>query len=86
MTNPPRTWYIYLLECDDGTLYTGITVDPQRRLACHNAGRGARYTRTRLPVRLLSTQAVGSLREALLLERRIKRWAPQRKRAFFNVG
>lgn len=78
-----RSWYVYLLRCADGTLYTGITVDPQRRERVHNAGSGARYTRTRLPVRLLASRLVGSQAEALRLERRLKRATPQRKLAFF---
>ena len=79
-----RTWYIYLLECADGTLYTGITVDTERRVRCHNAGRGARYTRTRLPVRLLANMARPSQAEALRTEKRLKGRTPQGKRAFFG--
>jgi len=45
--------YVYIVECADGTLYSGWTVDLKRRLAAHNAGRGARYTRGRCPVRLV---------------------------------
>ena len=88
--NPPtvnetrKTWYVYLLECADGTLYTGITTDPQRRLKQHNAGRAARYTRTRRPVRLLGSRATEGRVAALKLEKRIKRWRPPRKRAFFE--
>ena len=41
------SWWVYLLRCGDGTLYTGITDDLDRRLAAHNAGRGAKYTRSR---------------------------------------
>lgn len=48
----PETWYLYLLACDDGTLYTGITPDLQARVQLHNAGRGAKYTASRLPVQL----------------------------------
>ncbi|HLO03741.1 MAG TPA: GIY-YIG nuclease family protein [Symbiobacteriaceae bacterium] len=47
------SWWVYLLECGDSTLYTGITNDVERRLAMHQAGRGARYTRGRGPLRLL---------------------------------
>jgi putative endonuclease len=83
MTNRNRTWYVYLLECADGTLYTGISLDPERRVKQHNAGRGARYTRTRLPVRLLGSVPVQGWAEALRLEKRIKGRTPQRKRAFF---
>jgi len=46
-------FYCYIVECDDGTLYTGWTTDPERRLREHNAGKGARYTRSRRPVRLV---------------------------------
>ena len=77
------TWYLYLLECSDGTLYTGITLDPQRRVEQHNAGRAARYTRTRRPVRLLGSVPVEGRAEALRVEQRIKTWTPARKRAFF---
>jgi len=80
-----KTWYVYLLQCADGTLYTGISVDPQRRLAQHNAGRGARYTRMRLPVRLLGSQAAGTQREAILLEKAIKRRSPPQKKKTFGV-
>ena len=45
--------YVYIAECADGTLYSGWTVDLEQRLAAHNAGRGARYTRGRRPVRLV---------------------------------
>jgi len=45
-------WYVYMLECADGTLYTGITNDIEARIAKHNSGKGAKYTRARLPVQL----------------------------------
>ncbi len=83
MSNRDKVWHVYLLECADGTLYTGVTLDPQRRVKQHNVGRGARYTRTRLPVRLLGSLTVQSQGEALRLEKRIKSCSPQRKRAFF---
>jgi putative endonuclease len=47
------TCYCYIVECADGTLYTGWTTDPERRVKTHNAGRGAHYTRMRGPVRLV---------------------------------
>jgi putative endonuclease len=83
MEKTDRTWHIYLLRCADGTLYTGITVDPQRREKCHNAGRGSRYTRVRLPVRLVGSMALSSHAEAARLEKRVKGFTPQRKLAFF---
>lgn len=47
-------WYVYVLECGDGSLYTGITVDLERRITEHQVGRGGRYTRAHLPVRLVA--------------------------------
>lgn len=47
------SWYVYMVRCRDNSLYTGYTNDPQRRLAVHNAGKGAKYTRSRLPVVLV---------------------------------
>lgn len=52
----PSAWFCYLLQCADGTLYTGITNDLDRRLAAHNAGKASKYTRGRLPVGLLYTE------------------------------
>lgn len=47
------SWYVYMVRCRDNSLYTGYTNDPLRRLAVHNAGKGAKYTRSRLPVTLV---------------------------------
>lgn len=46
------SWYVYIVECSDGTLYTGTAVDVQKRIDKHNSGKGAKYTRARLPVKL----------------------------------
>lgn len=70
---PMKPWYLYILECADGTLYTGITTDPGRRLAEHNAGVGARYTRARLPVTMVYQTSVKDRSEASRLEYRIKK-------------
>ena len=64
--------HVYLLRCADGTLYCGWTVDVERRLAAHNAGRGARYTRSRLPVELAAAWAMESATAARREEARIK--------------
>ena len=53
MRQGQKNWTVYILECCDGTYYTGVTNDLEARVACHNAGKGARYTRGRLPVKLL---------------------------------
>lgn len=67
-----RPWWVYLLTCADGTYYVGITTDVERRLRQHNAGRGARYTRTRRPVTLVASEVCASRREAMRLELRLK--------------
>ena len=64
--------FVYLLRCGDGTLYTGAALDLPRRLAQHAAGRASRYTRARLPVRLVWSRRVRTWRAALQTERRIK--------------
>jgi putative endonuclease len=65
-------WYIYILECSDGTLYTGITTDVNRRLLEHNSGKGAKYTRTRRPVVLKALFEANNRSEASKEEYRIK--------------
>ena len=63
---------VYLARCRDGSLYTGITTDPDRRLQEHNRGRGGAYTRSRQPVTLVYREPAGSRSEALRRERAIK--------------
>ncbi len=66
-------WFIYLLECADGTFYTGITTDPQRRLHEHNeTAKGARYTRARRPVVLAYQEPAASRAEAARREYAIR--------------
>lgn len=78
-----RPWYVYLLECRDGSVYTGIAVDVEKRYALHEAGKGARYTRSRPPVRLLGRFAFADRSIASRAEHAIKRLPPARKRALF---
>lgn len=66
------SFYVYILRCADGTLYTGYTDDPERRARVHNAGKGAKYTRSRLPVELVYREALGDKSAALRREREIK--------------
>ena len=65
-------YQVYILRCGDGTLYTGITNDLPRRLAAHSSGRGAKYTRSRLPVALVWQEAQPDKSAALRRERQIK--------------
>ncbi|BCX04416.1 MAG: GIY-YIG nuclease family protein [Candidatus Roseilinea sp.] len=64
---------VYILRCADGSLYTGIAKDAEARLKAHQAGRGGRYTRARRPVELAWRCEVATWREAMQLERAIKR-------------
>ena len=68
----PRTTFVYILRCRDGSLYTGAAKDLPRRLAQHQAGRASRYTRTRLPVTLVWSRRLRSWGDALRAEIRIK--------------
>jgi len=72
--------YTYILECQDGTYYTGWTNDLQKRVADHNAGKGAKYTRARLPVRLVYYESFGTKEEAMRREYEIKQLSKEKKR------
>ena len=65
--------YCYIVECADGTYYTGWAVDPQKRVSMHNKGRGARYTRTRGPVTLVYVEELPDRKAAMKREIAIKR-------------
>jgi predicted GIY-YIG superfamily endonuclease len=71
-TKSNGTWFVYLLRCADGTLYTGITIDLTRRVEQHNAGTASRYTRSRLPVVLVYEEPQTSRSLALKRELVIK--------------
>ena len=68
-------WFVYLVRCRDGSLYTGISTDPVARVRAHNAGRGAKYTGARRPVTLVHTETAESRPAALRREHAIKRWS-----------
>jgi len=67
-----KRWIVYILQCGDGTLYTGITDDLLRRLEMHRAGKGAKYTRGRAPLTLIYQENAPSYSDALKREYRIK--------------
>jgi putative endonuclease len=71
--------YCYILECADGTFYTGWTTDPERRLRQHNLGRGAKYTRTRRPVHMVYLEELPDRAAAMRREIRIKQMSRERK-------
>jgi len=65
--------YCYIVECADGTYYTGWTIDPERRVATHNKGRGAKYTKMRLPVKLIYVEEQLDRKSAMKREIAIKK-------------
>lgn len=72
-------WFVYMLRCGDGSLYTGYTDDVFRRLAVHQSGKGAKYTRSRLPVTLAYWEELPDRPAALRREAAIKRLTRQQK-------
>jgi putative endonuclease len=75
-----KKWYVYMLRCADHSLYTGVAIDLDARLAAHNAGKGAKYTRGRRPVVLVYRETVRGRGAALTREFAIKRLTAAAKR------
>ena len=73
MSTASSDWHVYIVRCADGSLYTGITTNLQARIATHNTGEGGRYTRTRLPVELVYSEAAKDRSIASRREHSIKR-------------
>jgi putative endonuclease len=76
--------YCYIVECADGTYYTGWTTDPERRVKMHNRGRGAKYTKMRIPVRLVYVEEHPNRSAAMKRERAIKKMTRTQKRDLFG--
>jgi putative endonuclease len=76
--------YTYILRCSDGTYYTGSAVDLERRLAQHQAGKGAKYTRQRLPVRLVYCEEYRSIGDAFRREKQVQSWSRAKKQALIE--
>ena len=74
-----QNWYLYILRCGDGTLYTGITTDVEKRLEVHRSGKGAKYTRGRAPLELVYRENCGSHSDALKRELAVKALTRQEK-------
>jgi putative endonuclease len=79
VTDTSSVWQVYILECGDGSLYTGITRDVAERIITHNQGTGAKYTRGRLPVRLVYAEPADNRATALRRELAIKKLSRARK-------
>lgn len=74
-----HTWKLYILRCGDGTLYTGITTDVEKRLEAHRSGKGAKYTRGRGPLELMYREECGTHSDALKRELEIKALPREKK-------
>ena len=72
-------WHLYILRCGDGTLYTGITTDVEKRLEAHRSGKGAKYTRGRSPLELIYREKCGSHSDALKRELTVKKLSREQK-------
>ena len=79
------TWFVYMLECSDGSLYTGITKDIKRRLAMHNNGKASRYTRIRRPVVLRYQETCVSRTQSLIRECAVKALPRKKKEALIKA-
>jgi len=84
-SSPDTAYFCYMVRCANDAFYTGWTTDPLRRLAEHNAGRGARYTRMNGPVELVYVEQVADHSAALKREAEIKRMRPHRKAALAEM-
>ena len=79
------TWFLYLLECNNGAYYAGITNDLQARFAAHLAGKGARYTRANPPVKVMASKPYPDRSSASIAEAQLKNLPRSKKLGFFNV-
>lgn len=79
-------WFLYILQCQDGSFYTGVTNDLQRRLKMHNDGRASRYTRSRRPVKLLYQEVYASRAQVLVREYAIKALSREKKEELVADG
>lgn len=77
-------YYVYIAKCADGSLYTGWSLDAERRIATHNSGRGSKYTRSRLPVTLKYVEAYDTKHEAMSREAEIKKLPREKKLKLIN--
>ncbi len=79
-----RKGYMYIIECSDGSFYTGSTVDIERRMRQHNSGEGANHTKKRRPLRLLYYEEHYHVAEAYYREKQIQKWSRKKKLALIE--
>ena len=76
--------YVYILKCSDGSYYTGSTIDLEKRLAQHRFGKGAHYTKKRLPLELAYCEVCNRIDDAFLREKQIQGWSRKKNEALIN--
>lgn len=81
-----ETWYLYILRCKDGTYYTGITNDVEKRLEAHRSGKGAKYTRGRCPLELVYSEICENRSHALKREHEVKKLKKAEKESLIQAG
>ena len=86
MPKKDAEWFIYMVRCRDGKLYTGTAIDIERRIAEHQAGRGAKYLRGKAPLKLVFQKRIGSRSIALKIEQAIKKLPKCRKEKIIEAG
>ena len=79
-------WYVYIVRCRDGSLYTGIATDVERRISDHQANKGSKYLRGRGPLKLVFKKQIGEKGRALRVERKVKRLPRHKKKALIKTG
>jgi len=78
-------YHLYILRCADGTLYTGITNDLEKRVKAHEAGKGSKYVRAHLPIKVVHTEEFATKSEAMKREYEIKQWSIDKKKKEFAL-
>lgn len=79
------TYFFYLARCADDTLYSGYTTDLKEREQAHNEGRGAKYTRSRTPIRIVYSEEFASKSEAMKREAEVKKWKKEEKEKLLRL-
>lgn len=74
-----KKWFVYILLCQDDSLYTGISPDPKKRFLIHQSGKGSKYTRSHKPIRIVYTECLAGRSEASKREAEIKKWSRAKK-------
>ena len=86
LSDPMPDWYVYMVRCRDGSLYTGIATDVESRLADHRANKGAKYLRGRGPLKLVFKKQIGEKGRALKVECEVKNLPRRKKEELIKTG